>query len=90
MDALNKFVLSMALLRFFSGSLELIAGMLMIRLNDVHKALLVNTSLAFVGPLILLFTTTIGVLGISDKLSYTKLIWVFTGVLFIIIGIRKG
>jgi len=89
MEILSKFVLSMAILRFVSGSIEILAGTLMIKLNDVQKALLVNTSLAFVGPIILILTTSIGLLGISDKLSIAKIMWIFTGVLFIIVGIRK-
>lgn len=85
----NKYVLSMALLRFISGSMEILVGMLMIKWNDINKALIINTSLAFVGPVVLIFTTSIGLLGISDKVSFTKLLWIFTGIAFILIGIRK-
>lgn len=89
MDYFNKFVFVMALLRFISGSIELSAGILMLKLNNVEKALLINTSLAIVGPLILIISTSIGLLGISDKLSLSKILLIFTGLLLIIIGIRK-
>lgn len=86
---INKIVMSMAGLRLFSGSLEIVAALIMLRLNQVDKALLVNSGLAIVGPLTLLATTTIGLVGLADKLSFTKMLWVGIGVTFIFIGILK-
>jgi hypothetical protein len=86
---LNKFVVSMATLRLLSGSLEVIAALLMLRFNQVEKALLINSGLALVGPFVLLATTTIGLLGIADKLSFGKMIWVIIGVSCIFFGILK-
>lgn len=86
---MNKIVFSMAMLRVMSGSIELIAAIIMLRLNQVDKALLVNSGLAVVGPLILISTTTIGLIGMADKLSYVKLLWVAVGVTCIFIGILK-
>jgi hypothetical protein len=85
----DKIVASMATLRFMSGSLEILAGLLMLRLNQVDKALLVNSGLAVVGPLVLLATTTIGLVGLADKLSLSKLLWIVLGVSCIFIGILK-
>ncbi|MEX2461992.1 MAG: YqhV family protein [Paenibacillaceae bacterium] len=85
----NKFVMSMASLRVLSGSLEVIAALFMIRFNQVEKALLINSGLAVMGPFILLSTTTIGLLGIADKLSYSKMIWIIAGVSCIFFGILK-
>lgn len=86
---LNKIVLSMATLRILSGSLELIAAVVMLRLNQVDKALLVNSGLAVVGPLVLITTTAIGLIGIAERLSFAKLLWILLGVSFIFIGILK-
>lgn len=85
----NKIVMSMATLRLMSGSLEIIAALLMIRFATVEKALLVNSGLALVGPLVLLATTTIGLVGIAEKLSAGKMLWVLAGVSCIFIGILK-
>ncbi|ALS28414.1 YqhV family protein [Paenibacillus cisolokensis] len=85
----NKIVMSMAMLRVFSGSIEICAALLMIRLNQVDKALAVNSSLALVGPLILISTTTIGLVGLSDKLSLDRFVWVVAGVACLLIGILK-
>lgn len=88
---MDKSALSMAILRMLSGSLELTAAIVMIRLNNVEKALVVNTMLALVGPLILISTTAIGLVGLSDKLSPGKLLWIAAGVGCLLIGIlRKG
>ncbi|AJY77267.1 YqhV family protein [Paenibacillus beijingensis] len=86
---LDKIVLSMASLRILSGSIEILAALLMLRLNQIDKAMIVNSSLAFVGPIILISTTTIGLAGLSDKLSPSKLIWVAAGIGCLLIGILK-
>lgn len=86
---INKVVLAMGMLRLFSGSIEIFAALLMLRLNQIDKALVVNSSLALVGPMILIATTTIGLVGISDKLSLGKFAWVVTGVACLLIGILK-
>lgn len=86
---IDKFVLSMASLRVLSGATEMIAAVLMLRYMQVEKALLINSGLAFVGPLILLATTTIGLVGMADKLSAGKLLWILLGVTCIFFGILK-
>ncbi|NOU64427.1 DUF2619 domain-containing protein [Paenibacillus sp. LMG 31461] len=86
---MNKIVLTMASLRVMSGSIEIIAAILMIRLATIEKALLVNSALALVGPLVLLTTTTIGLVGVADKLSYGKMLWIIAGVSCLFIGIIK-
>ncbi|MFD0695006.1 YqhV family protein [Paenibacillus sp. GCM10027628] len=86
---INKIVMSMATLRLMSGSIEIIAAIIMLRLANIEKALLVNSGLALVGPLVLLATTTIGLVGIAEKLSFGKMLWVLAGVSCIFIGILK-
>lgn len=86
---LNKFVLGMVAVRMISGSIELIAAFIMLKLNEVDKALLVNSTLAIVGPIILILTTTIGLVGLADKLSMSKIIWVLVGISCLFVGILK-
>lgn len=86
---LNKIVMGMVALRIISGTIEIIAAMIMARLNQVDKALLVNAGLAVVGPLVLLATTALGLVGLADKLSWNKLAWILLGVSCIYIGILK-
>lgn len=81
-------VLGMALLRILSGSIEIFAAILMMKFNSVEKALMINSSLALVGPIILVLTTTIGVLGMVGNLSIAKIVWIFLGVSCILIGVN--
>ncbi|MCM3765519.1 YqhV family protein [Neobacillus niacini] len=86
---IEKVVLGMALLRILSGSIEIFAAFLMLKFNSVEKALIVNSSLALVGPIILILTTTIGVLGlVGGNISVVKILWIFLGVSCILIGVR--
>ncbi|AHD07040.1 YqhV family protein [Paenibacillus larvae] len=85
----SKIVLSMGMLRLFSGSIEILAAILILKAGQIEKALLVNSGLALVGPLILLMTTTIGLVGVAEKLSFSKMLWVLVGVSCIFIGILK-
>lgn len=87
---LEKTVLAMAILRLLSGSFEVFAAFLMLRFNDIEKALVINSSLALIGPLILIVTTAIGLFGIADKVSFSKFIWIILGVMFILYGVKSN
>ncbi|MED3662192.1 YqhV family protein [Ureibacillus sp. FSL K6-8385] len=87
-EGLESALLYMVLLRFLSGSIELSAATLMWKFNDLEKALMINSMLALVGPTILIVTTGIGVSGLSEKISFLKIICLFTGILLIIIGMK--
>lgn len=86
---LDKFVTGMATLRIISGTIEILAALLMLKLGRVDKALAVNSALAFVGPMILIITTSIGLAGMADKLSWGKMLWIGCGVTCLLIGILK-
>ncbi|WP_126427559.1 YqhV family protein [Brevibacillus marinus] len=86
---LEKAIIGMASLRLLSGTIEILAALLILKLNQVEKALLVNAGLALIGPLIMLSTTTIGLIGIADRISFQKILWILVGVACILIGIRK-
>ncbi|QSF47877.1 YqhV family protein [Paenibacillus tianjinensis] len=79
----------MAVLRLLSGSVEITAALIMLKLNQVDKALAVNSGLALVGPTILILTTAVGLTGMAQELSWGKLGWIGCGVAFLLIGILK-
>jgi hypothetical protein len=85
----DKAILGMAVLRLISGSIEVTAGLLMLKLNQIDKALIINSSLALVGPVILIATTTIGLMGIADKISFNKIFFVLIGIGFILYGVKN-
>ncbi|MNB77765.1 MULTISPECIES: YqhV family protein [Paenibacillus] len=86
---MDKYVSWMAVLRLLSGSVEITAALIMLRLNQVDKALAVNSGLALVGPTILILTTAVGLTGMAQELSWGKLGWIGCGVAFLLIGILK-
>lgn len=86
---IEKTILGMALLRLMSGSIEIFAAVLMLKFNSIEKALMVNSSLALIGPLILILTTTIGLWGIVESISFMKMVWIILGVSFILIGVKS-
>ncbi len=85
----EKAIIGMATLRLLSGSIEILAALWILKLNQVDKALLVNSGLALVGPIILLTTTTIGLVGLAEKIHFSKMLIIFAGVALIFIGVRK-
>ncbi|USG63655.1 YqhV family protein [Brevibacillus ruminantium] len=86
---LEKAIVGMAALRIMSGSLEVLAALFILKVNEIEKALLINSGLAMVGPLVLLSTTTIGLIGMSDRISFAKIMWIFLGIVCIFVGVRK-
>jgi hypothetical protein len=87
---IEKAIVAIAMLRLISGSIEVFAALLILKLNDIKKTLIVNSSLALIGPIILIVTTTIGFLGISDKMNVTKFLWIFGGVACILYGVKSN
>ncbi|MDF1511276.1 YqhV family protein [Robertmurraya sp. DFI.2.37] len=87
---LEKAIIGMALLRILSGSIEIFAALLILKVNQVDKALVINSSLALIGPIILILTTTIGLIGIAEKVSFTKMLWIFCGVGLILYGVKSS
>lgn len=86
---MDKFVVGMALIRILSGCIEVTAAIIMLKLNQPEKALAVNAGLALVGPLVLISTTTIGLVSVADKMSWDKLLLIGCGFALLMYGILK-
>lgn len=89
LPVVEKVILVMAGLRLISGSLEFLAGLLILKLNSVEKALIVNSVLATMGPLFFIASMTLGLIQLADKLSYSKLFFIGLGITCIFIGLKK-
>lgn len=85
----DKYVFGMAAIRVISSIIEFSAAMLMLKLNRVEYALKVNALLAFVGPVIMLTATTIGLAGLAGKSDPWKLAIIGAGVVLIFVGVNK-
>lgn len=86
---IEKALLVIIALRVISGSIELTAAALMYKFNDLEKAFYINTLLALVGPVILIVTTCAALLGLAEKVSMTRIICLFSGILLIIFSMKS-
>lgn len=82
-------LLGMIVLRLLSGTFELTAAFLMLKFNSIERALAINAILAVVGPIVLITTMAIGLIGIADKMPFSRLIIVGLGVFLILFGLKK-
>ncbi|WP_427138941.1 YqhV family protein [Psychrobacillus psychrodurans] len=87
---IEKALLFIIILRLLSGSIELSAAMLMIKFNDLEKAFYINSLLALVGPVVLIITTGIGLTGLSEKISLTRMVCLFSGILLILYSLKSN
>ncbi|NMB00703.1 MAG: YqhV family protein [Firmicutes bacterium] len=83
-----RVLLTMALLRLIAGSIEITAGLLMVKFGKVQTALKINSVLGLIGPIILTLVGTIGLIGLSSQLSWSRLALTAGGVLLIFLGTR--
>lgn len=85
----DKIVMGMALMRILSSLIEFSAAMLMLKFNRVDMAFKINSALAVVGPTIMIIVTTMGLVGLANKISYSRMAIIFLGVTLIFVGMRK-
>lgn len=88
-QVIEKALLLIVLLRLFSGSVEITAAMFMLKFNDLEKAFYMNTLLALVGPVILIVTTGIGLIGLAEKISMTRIVCLFAGIFLILFSLNS-
>ncbi|WP_172643567.1 YqhV family protein [Sporosarcina sp. D27] len=85
---IERALLFIILLRVISGSIEISAAALMYKFNDLEKAFYINSMLALVGPVILVVTTGIALSGLTEKISLTRMVCLFAGVLLILYSLK--
>ncbi|MGN4124980.1 YqhV family protein [Lysinibacillus sphaericus] len=86
---IEKGLFFIIILRLISGSIEITAAALMFKFNDLEKAFYINTLLALVGPVILIVTTGIALLGLAEKVSLTRIICLFCGIFLILFSLKS-
>ena len=86
---IEKALLIIIILRLISGSIELTAAALMFKFNDLEKAFYINTMLALVGPVVLIVTTGLALLGLAEKISMTRIICLFAGISLILFSLKS-
>lgn len=86
---LDKYVLGMASLRFFSSLVEMTAAYLMLKFNRVDTALKINALLALVGPTIMMIVTAVGLWGLAGKVAPERFFIILVGVALIFYGLHR-
>lgn len=86
---IERALLFIIALRLISGSIEITAAALMYKFNDLEKAFYINTLLALVGPIILIVTTGIALLGLAEKVSLVRVICLFAGIFLILFSLKS-
>lgn len=84
----DNIVYGMAGLRFLSGLIEVSAALLMVYFGTVQRAVQINAGLAMVGPTVLILVTSLGLIGLADKLEFWRMAVVMLGVGLILWGVR--
>ena len=87
---MDKALIMIIALRIMSGSIELTAAALMFKFNDLEKAFYINTLLALVGPVVLIVTTALALLGLAEKISLTRIICLFCGISLILFSLKSA
>lgn len=86
---IDKIVFGMAGLRVLSAAIEFTAAMLMLKFGRVETAFKINAVLALIGPTILLTVTSLGLVGLSGKVSPGGMGLIILGVAMIFLGINR-
>ena len=82
-------VLSMAAMRVLAGAIEITAALLMLRLAKVQAAMKINAVLGMIGPTVLMIVSSLGLIGLSQQISYARMLIIAAGVLLIFYGTRS-
>lgn len=85
---MKKVLMMMISIRILSSMIELTAAYFMHYFNNVKIAIRINAILGFIGPLILITVTFLGLANISYRLPLWKIIMTATGVILILFGTK--
>ena len=78
----------MALVRLFSGLVEILAAVAFLRLGKVEAALRLNALLGLVGPLVFALVSLLGLTAIAVQLPPLKIVLLSLGIVLILIGTK--
>lgn len=84
----DKIVLSMSVIRFISGIIELLAACLILKFDSRVIAFQINSFLALVGPVVMVTATSIGLIGLASKFSMLQMTVIILGVALIFLGMK--
>ncbi len=86
MDFRENPVTLMSYLRLIGAGVEIVAAVLMVKMNTVEAALRINAILGLLGPVVLIAVSALGLWGLVGRVSWIKLIMTLCGAILIIAG----
>lgn len=86
MANVNPTILVMAILRVLSGGIEIAAGIMFLKLNRIDRALRINSLLGLVGPVAFLLVSALGIIGLSTRVSFGRMMLILLGILLVLCG----
>lgn len=86
MDFRENPVALMSYLRLIGAGVEIVAAVLMVKMNTVEAALRINAILGLLGPVVLIAVSALGLWGLVGRVSWIKLIMTLCGAILIIAG----
>jgi hypothetical protein len=78
----------MAMARFISGALEILAALFFLKLGSVEAALRINALLGLIGPAVFIVVSVLGIVAMAVHLTPMKLILLTSGILLVLAGTR--
>ncbi len=84
----DRIVEAMALVRVAGAGMEILAALLMLRLNRVSSALRINAVLGVLGPVVLLAVSALGLAGLVGRVSWSRMFVILCGTALILVGTR--
>ena len=86
MDFRENPVALMSYLRLIGAGVEIVAAVLMVKMNTVEAALRINAILGLLGPVVLIAVSALGLWGLVGRVSWIKLVMTLCGAILIIAG----
>lgn len=79
----------MRLMRILSACVEVVAAVMLVRMNDPKAMLRLNGALGMVGPMIFIGVSALGIAASLGKIQPQKLAVILAGVILIVLGTRS-
>lgn len=79
----------MRLMRILSACVEVVAAVMLVRMNDPKAMLRLNGALGVVGPMIFIGVSALGIAASLGKIQPQKLAVILAGVILIVLGTRS-
>lgn len=85
----EKMIWAMRIMRGLSATVEVVAALLFLRMNDAGSILRINSLLGLVGPFIFISVSAFGIAASVNTIPLKKILLILGGVLLVIWGTKS-